>query len=128
MSARSFSNEDTAPRLLAYLASVRPLRGCDDESYDRGRGLIMRMAMSVSGEDLPSLRMSAQQVADVVHFIRDSEPIKSQGWWSESGNGPSHLAGFVFVLDALERNLRSWAGRPSRHAEDSAQIATHRCT
>jgi hypothetical protein len=42
MSAQPYSPEDTAPRLLAYLASVRPMGGCDwsdDESYARSRGL-----------------------------------------------------------------------------------------
>jgi hypothetical protein len=83
------------------------------------------MAMSVSGDDLPSLRMSAEQVADVLHFIRDSEPLKPRGWWAEPEKGPSHIAGFVFVLDAVERNLRSWAGKPVKLT--GLALADHYC-
>jgi len=32
----------------------------------------------------------------------------------DSARGPSHVAGFVHVLHAVEGNLRSWSGKPVR--------------
>jgi hypothetical protein len=115
MSAQPYSPDDTAPRLLAYLASMRALRGADmseDEAYIRGRALIEAMAMSASGDEPPRVRMSAEQCADILHFIYHSEPRKPGGWWKDPAEGPSHVVGFVYVIDAVERNLRGWSGRP----------------
>jgi hypothetical protein len=117
MSAQPFRNDDTAPRLLAYLASVRPLKGWDsseDERYDRGRCLIERMALTARGDDAPRLRMSAEQAADVLYFVHSSEPRKPTSWWKDTARGPSPVVGFVYVLNAVEANLRSWAGKPGK--------------
>jgi len=110
-----FRNDDTAPRILAYLASVRPLKGWDsseDERYQLGRSLIVQLAMNARADDWPALRMSADQCADLLYFVRSSEPHKPAGWWKDPEHGPSHLVGFVFVLHAIEQNLRRWSAQP----------------
>lgn len=103
-------SDDTAPRIRAYLASMRPLLGggaADSEEYHRGRSLIERLALSARGEDAPILALSRSQCADVLHFIWRSEPIEPAGWWEDPEDAPSHVVGFDFVLQALESSLRA---------------------
>jgi hypothetical protein len=99
--------DGTANRLRAYLASMQPLRGSDgdDDIYQRGRSLIERMAISSRGDQLPSIRLTARQCADVLHFIATSEPIEPRTWWKDPENAPSHVVGFGFVLWAIHDYL-----------------------
>jgi hypothetical protein len=106
--------EETAQRIRAYLASVRPLRDSADlpgsEPYQSGRSLIERLALSARGTEAPTLRLTAAQCADVVHFVRCSEPLERSTWWSDPKRGPSHWVGFIFVLEAVEESLRAKGG------------------
>jgi hypothetical protein len=96
--------------IRAYLASVRPLRGCadlpDSEEYQAGRSAIERLAISAHGQVSPT------ECADVVNFIRNSEPVKPRSWWNEPDDEPSHLVGLHVILEAVERSLRAKGGRP----------------
>jgi hypothetical protein len=110
--ARIAALDSTANRLRAYLASMRPLgdSNADDDAYQRGRSLIERMAISSCEDHAPSIRLTAGQCADVLHFIRTSEPIEPRTWWQDPKNAPSHVVGFMFVLwtmqDSLSRRAR----------------------
>jgi hypothetical protein len=101
-------SEDTADRIRAYLASVRPLRGVEfeDTPYQRGRSLIEQLALSADGTEQPTLRLSTLECADVVFFVAKSEPIQDRNWWLEPTDAPSHLVGLKFVLGAVEASLR----------------------
>jgi hypothetical protein len=106
-------SDNTGHRIRAFLASVRPLRGvadveCDDR-YQRGRALIERMAISAKGEGKPSIVLSATHCADVLRFLHHVEPLEPQRWWEDPDDSPSHLVGFMFVLQTLEKSLR-WKG------------------
>jgi hypothetical protein len=107
--------DDTGPRIRAYLASVRPLRGVsglgDDQRYQRGRSAIERLALSAAGEDSPTHRLSVSQCADVAYFVSSSEPLDARHWWQEPRNAPSHVVGFHMVMDAVEAALRPIGGR-----------------
>lgn len=100
-------------RIRAYLASVRPMRDVDfggetDEANQRGRSLIERLAISAADTaDVPPLRLSAGQVADVLSFVHCSEPIDPANWHVDPDNEPSHLVGLTLVLSALEASLRA---------------------
>jgi hypothetical protein len=56
------------------------------------------------------LRLTPAQCADVVHFVRYSEPLESSNWWEDPEHAPSHWVGFVFVLKAVEESLRAKGG------------------
>jgi hypothetical protein len=104
--------DDTAPRIRAYLASMRPLRGSEgdihyEDSYQRGRSLIERLALSAHDTDSPTLRLSAEQCADVLHFIANSEPLEPATWWRDPKEAPSHVVGFMIIVNALKDSLRS---------------------
>lgn len=103
--------EDTASRLRAYLASMRPMRGIadvyDQDEYQRGRSLIEHVALSARGDEHPSLKLSSSECADVLHFMHFSEPVRPNRWWDDPPNGPSHLVGFYLLLQTLDRSLRS---------------------
>lgn len=101
--------DETSRRLMAYLASMGPLRGCvhDEPHYQMGRAAIERMAMMAMGTDYPPATLTAAQCADVLHFIRMSEPLQPLGWWDDPEDAPSHLVGFVIVLCVLEKSLRA---------------------
>ena len=101
----------TAGRLRAYLASVRLLRGVElgiaaSDRYQRGRSLIERMAICTRECDEVTMKLSPVQCADVLNFVNNSEPIEPRTWWSDSDDGPSHVVGFVSVLEAVENSLR----------------------
>lgn len=109
-------NDHTSRRLLAYLASVRPLVGSSDSSrsYHRGRSVIEHMALSAVEDGDPTLPLTAIDCADVLHFVCGSEPFEPRTWWKDPEHGPSHVVGFIFVLRAIEGTLRDSASRPSR--------------
>jgi hypothetical protein len=102
--------DETSRRLLAYLASMRPLRGVadvyGDDPYQRGRALIEQMAMMVTGTDYPPATLSPSDCADVLRFVHFSEPIDPRRWWDDPKHGPSHVVGFNIVLVVLEQSLR----------------------
>lgn len=103
------ASEDTADRIRAYLASMRPLRGADlsdEEGFQRGRGVIERLALSAWGTDAPAMVLSVRQCADVVRFLRGVEPIDPVDWWQDPDDRPSHVVGFAFILEAIEECLR----------------------
>jgi hypothetical protein len=110
-------SERTSDRLRAYLASVRPLGDVADiaegDEYQRGRGLIERMALSMGDaeHDWPSLRLSAAQCADVLRFVSQSEPLEPRAWWADPPDAPSHVCGYEMVLGCVEKSLRGLGGR-----------------
>ena len=120
-------NDCTDNRLRAYLSSMARPR--DIESYQdhieeanvRGRSLIERLAIGVENDDEPRLRLTAAQVADVLSFIRCSEPVDLEGWWKDTYDGPSWVCGYYAVLKALEASLRPIAKR-NASAEVAARI------
>jgi hypothetical protein len=107
-------SDRTADAVRAYLASMRPLKGCDffdDKSYWTGRMLIERIALSAKGEDAPQLKLSVRECADVLRFIHSPAPVKRWNWWRDPPVAPSHLVGFVMVLQAIEDSLRAAGAR-----------------
>jgi hypothetical protein len=112
MSTTEYS-ERSGPRIRAYLASMRPLRGCsglaDKDEYQRGRSLIEKLAIwhdCIDAGELPELAMTIADASNIVEFIRNSEPVEGDGWWNDSNTpGPSHLCGFHEVLRALNESL-----------------------
>jgi hypothetical protein len=105
--------DDTAPEIRAYLARVRPKRDSDlgnEDEYHRGRGLIEPLAISTEGRDGPSLRLTAAQCADIVYFIRNSEPIEPETWFTEPDDEPNHHVGYDVVMEVIERCLRAQGG------------------
>jgi hypothetical protein len=108
-------SDDTAPRIRAYLARVERWDADvvgDSATYRRGRALIERMAANAKGERWPTLQLSVEQCADVLHFIDYSQPISPADWWTESDDAPSHLVGLHIILQTIEGSLRG-AGRRS---------------
>lgn len=97
----------TLRRILAYLASVRPLVGTDgpDDADWRGRSIIERMAFSSEGDDPPEIELSADECADVLWFMHSVEPFEPQTWWQDPESGPSPVAGFHIVLRTLAECL-----------------------
>jgi hypothetical protein len=64
------------------------------------------MAMSAKDEDDPSITLSADHSAHVLHFLSCVEPLEPVVWWEDPDDSPSHLVEFVFVLRTLEKSLR----------------------
>lgn len=105
----TYTDEHTERRIRAYLASVRPLRGCaiaGSDAFERGRALIERLALSSDGTDPPRLQLTASQCADVLNFMGRVEPLEPRTWWNDPVGGPSHLVGHYVVLQAVEDSLR----------------------
>jgi hypothetical protein len=102
------SNDDTDRRILAFLASMQPLRGGSGEveEFHRGRSIIERMAISAEGDGEPTIRLTAEHCADVLKYLAGVEPLEPLTWWQDPPDSPSHLVGFQFVLHVLEANLR----------------------
>jgi hypothetical protein len=73
---QTFYTDDTAPRILAFLASVQCLFDEDQvyEGFRRGRSLIERIAMRTEGTDSPRICLSNEECADVLHFLAQVEP------------------------------------------------------
>jgi hypothetical protein len=101
-------SDETSPRIRAYLASVRPRRGSNfSEECESGRDLIYRLALSASGEDSPTLKLSPRDCADVLAFISVTEPVEPRTWWTANPqDAPHHVCGYMEVLHALEDALR----------------------
>ncbi len=115
-------NEHTDRRIRAYLASVRPERGSDlgaNDEYERGRAAIERLALSAHDTGDPTLQLSETQGADVLYFVRCSEPLEERTWWQDPKSGPSHLVGWTFVArggraqPASEGAVMSAGGTPT---------------
>jgi hypothetical protein len=105
-------SDKTADRICAFLASVRGMSGFDvegEEGVRRGRAIIQRMAIAATGEEDPNIELTPSHCADVLQFLRVIEPVSPTDWWQDPVDAPSHLAGFSFVLAALENNLRALA-------------------
>jgi len=103
-------SDKTADRIIAFLSSVRPLRGFSvEDEFERGRALIERIAMSARDTDNPTVVLSVQHVADVLGFLAFVEPFEPCTWWQDPPNSPSHVAGFELLLRALESSLRNAA-------------------
>lgn len=104
------SSDNTADRIRAYLASARPMRGvadlAGDDRYQRGRSVIERMALSAPGTEMPTLKLTAAQCADVLYFVARVEPVEPRAWWEDPDDAPSHLCGLMFVLDTVADALR----------------------
>jgi hypothetical protein len=105
-------DEDTGACLLAYLASVESIfKSVEDEEpdgpYERGRALIQRLALSANAKGDPTLSVTVNECADILHFIGSSTPIAARGnWWDDPDERPSHVVGFLIALDVVERKLR----------------------
>jgi hypothetical protein len=102
-------SDNTADRMRAFVSSMRPMQGIaglgSEPRYHEGRSLIERMALSASGEGMPALRLTSRQCADVLYFVRSSEPMRPANWWKDPIAGPSHLVGYVMVLETIEEAL-----------------------
>ena len=101
----------TDNQIRAFLASMRPMRDVDfiepiEEANQRGRSLIERLALSAEGSGDPQLRLTAEQMADVLSFVTCSEPVDLEGWWKDTYDGPSHVCGYQAVLRIIEKTLR----------------------
>jgi hypothetical protein len=110
----------TDNRLRAYIASMRPLRGCCwreeiEEIHQRGRVLIERLAISARGDGDPEFLLKADECADVLRYMASLEPLDPRAWWRDPSDGPSHVVGFNLLLRALERSLREIAA-PAKKA------------
>src|ERR1700734_4066718 len=93
----------TADRLRAYAASVEPIDNVSDiVGYRNGYLLLERLAASAGFEDSPKMKLPPEQAAEVLRFITLSAPISPRDWWKDPPDGPSHVVGFVFALDAVE--------------------------
>lgn len=103
-------SDDSGPRIRAYLASMRPMRGVADiyslETYQRGRSLIEAMALTATGEDMPAIRLSAADCADILAFVSYSEPVEPGSWWKDPKGSPSHLVGYYLIVQAVQAALR----------------------
>jgi hypothetical protein len=119
-------DDENELQIRGYLASMRPIRGVvgldDGDEYQRGRRLIEKLALSARGHRRPTLKLTADECADVLHFISDVEPVDREKWWKDP-NHDGHTAGFVLVLDAVRDSLRESAERPGTEA-DSARDET----
>jgi hypothetical protein len=111
-------SDDTDDRVRAFVAALQPLGGLAVAEmfpeYSRGRALIERVAQRAKGKgDAPlAATLSPSECADVLRFISQSEPIEPENWWQDPKGAPSHLVGFIEVLQAIEKNLRAnTAGR-----------------
>jgi hypothetical protein len=64
---------DAGPPIRAYLAALVPSAGADqDPRYERGRAAIEQMARTPQRR-LAYLRLTSQQLADVMHFKNASK-------------------------------------------------------
>jgi hypothetical protein len=103
--------DSTLPRILSYLASVRPLWDIDDdEAYARGHAAIHRLAMSAHGFDEPEIRLTMQDCVDVIHFMRSVERCPG----IESSPPVSDWQGLDCIYEALETAIRRAATRGAR--------------
>jgi hypothetical protein len=108
--------DNTAGRLRAYLASL--LADPDTEmfpdfsrTFHRGRALIERMALDVRGTDIPAMKLSPADCADILAFMSFAVPIDRAAWWQDK-ESISHVCGFKMVLEALQSSLRGSRRRP----------------
>jgi len=101
-------SDDTALRILALLASVKPLAGSDgqDETFYRGRSIVERIAISAKGTDSPSIQLGIEHCADVLRFLAYVEPFEPGTWWEDPPNSPSHTVGLQIVLRAMADSLQ----------------------
>lgn len=105
-------SDASADRLRAYLASMRPRVGVAilsddiDKDLEHGRALVESLAQSARDTEPPALALSARDCADVLAFMASVDPIEPRTWWRDPENAPSHVCGFLILLDALERSLR----------------------
>jgi hypothetical protein len=105
----SGSFNDEHDDVLAYLASVRPLRGCDvsgDETLERGWRVLFRIA----SKSAPQLTL--RDCADALNFVHRVEPIGGALHWDERGQrGEAFVvSGLNRVLELVESTLRATAG------------------
>jgi hypothetical protein len=101
---------DAANRIRAYLTSMRPLPGemrpDIEKQYYQGMGLIAQLSLSVGDDDMPSLRLSPSQCADVLTFMHHSNPIDLERGWTDE-NRVSHVCGWSIVLASMADGLRA---------------------
>jgi hypothetical protein len=99
--------DHTGRRILAYLASVQAVDGgAVFPNYGRGRCVMEHMALSAKGSDMPTLRLSAEDCADVLYFVQCSTPIEPRTWWDDPKGAPSQVVGFSIIMGVLEESLR----------------------
>jgi hypothetical protein len=104
-------SDETAPRIRAFLASMRPTRGvmlneASDESFHRGRAVIEKLAICSVGTELPAVIISLREVADVLFFLAAIGPVDLKSWWDEPIECTSAICGYHSVLNALEESIR----------------------
>jgi hypothetical protein len=102
---------NTADRIRAYLASMRPLEAGEwrediEAGIQRGHSLIERLALSAKGEDQPTMKLSPAQCADVLTYMSCVEPIDGASWWDSDLDIVSHICGYNAILDAMSDSLR----------------------
>lgn len=96
---------DTGPRIQAYLDSVEPIDGPND-SYFNGRDVICRMIANAKHDRRITLKLTTEDIANVLSFIHGSAPKEPRSWWLDPDNAPSQVVGFCIVLQTLEDGLR----------------------
>jgi len=100
--------EFTCARIYAYLQALQPLAGCEmPADYHRGRELVASLAETSEGDSLPKRRLTSSEAADCLVFMSLSEPRNRKTFFVDQRGQPSVEHGFHFVLDAIERALRS---------------------
>lgn len=105
--AHPINRDSTANRLRAFSASMQPIVDDAIEQRIPGMLLIERLAYSAQGDNLPTLRLSIEECAELVTFIRASEPVAPRNWWKDPSDTPSQVCGFYNLLMILERNLEA---------------------
>jgi hypothetical protein len=106
-------SDDTAERLRAFLASIRPRRDVefsDDEFLYQGRALIEQLAASSIECGMPTLRLTRKQCVTVLEFMSSCEPIDLKNWWLDK-NSISHVCGYMKVLQALAESVGALGAR-----------------
>jgi hypothetical protein len=101
--------EHTDRRIHAYINSMTPLRGvvwAEDVEAGiwRGRAAIEALAASAQGAELPRLKLTPAQCADILTFMSSCEPLNPARWWLDAD--VSHVCGYNMVLDAMAGSLR----------------------
>jgi hypothetical protein len=63
------------------------------------------MALSSTADEMPEVRLSVAECADVLRFMSSVEPFEPRTWWQDPADAPSHLVGFHIVLQTLADSL-----------------------
>ncbi|MET0984867.1 MAG: hypothetical protein ABW034_05605 [Steroidobacteraceae bacterium] len=92
-------------QIRAYLASVKPLRGCrwcDNAAFHAGRTAIEQLAMAyLSGDD--TLDPTLAQCADMLEYLSSVEPVDPR---IDYASGGVETCGWIAVLKYVQTSMR----------------------